>query len=256
MSNNPSPKTEAGTADLLPFEREKGSVEILCREIGFRFSRAMESPAVLVAFVARLVEHIADKRQIQESLAEHIGGKRPSDGSRTVLEMVRHLLGEGGSPSSMIAGAAAIHAKVDELNPEDAYPTDHLIDMLSSCASVLRFGLETPCHSRHAAEAAGHIWKYVYDINLFDEHTTPWQHEWTRAVLQDAILSLSIVAPQLAERATRDELLAEMLVALEQMTIWMPSGFAPASQDKAMSLAYAAIKKAKAFLKARATGGG
>lgn len=36
----------------------------------------------------------------------------------------------------------------------------------------------------------------------------------------------------------------DMLAALELMVMWMPSGFAPVAQDKAMTAAYNAIRKA------------
>jgi hypothetical protein len=94
----------------------------------------------------------------------------------------------------MIASAALVHNLCHELNPEDAYPTNHTIDMLSSCASAIRFGLEKPCRSRHAADAAGHIWKQRYGLRLFDSFTPAWQKDWTRVQLQEAILRLALEA--------------------------------------------------------------
>ncbi len=93
---------------------------------------------------------------------------------------------------AMICRAAEAHAFIREVAPEDAYPCDHLIDMLSSCVSAIRFGLEKPCHSRHAAKAANHIWKHKYGVKLFDNFTPAWQKDWSRAMLQEAILSLAI----------------------------------------------------------------
>ena len=43
-------------------ERERGPVEILCKEIEFRFDRYMESEAIYVAFVAMLVRSVAQIR--------------------------------------------------------------------------------------------------------------------------------------------------------------------------------------------------
>lgn len=172
-------------------DRKKGPVEILCKEIGFRFDRSMERRDMFVAFVKILVGHVSDMRELQARIS-HLTKKAPSDGSATVLAAAEKML-EAESPSDMIAAAKVVHDLSHELNPEDAYPTDHLIDMLSSCASAIRFGLELgPCQSRHAADAAQHIWKQKYGVSLFDSFTPNWENDWARAQLQDAILSLAI----------------------------------------------------------------
>ena len=49
----------------------------------------------------------------------------------------------------------------------------------------------------------------------------------------------------LAERPDREGLIEQLREALEQMTIWMPSGFAPQSQERAMGLAYRALEAVK-----------
>ena len=91
----------------------------------------------------------------------------------------------------LISKAAAVHDFVHTTGNDEAYPCDHLVDMLSSCASAIRFGLEVPCRSRHAAEAANHIWKRVYGISLFDSFTSNWCHDWTRAKLTEALIQLT-----------------------------------------------------------------
>ena len=171
--------------------REKGPVEILCKEIGFRFLPAMESPDMLVAFVRSLVSEVADMRDIQDRIA-HVTHQPPSEGSNIVLGTAEAALRQT-DIAEMIRLAAEVHALADQYNPEDTYPTDHLIDMLSSCASVIRFGLEFPCHSRHAAFAADHIWKCKYGISLFDQYTSNWRRDWARAKFEEAMLSL--IAP-------------------------------------------------------------
>lgn len=171
-------------------ERVKGPVETLCDEIGFRFDRRMERDEILVAFVAELIAVIRHGREIALAITE-MTGKPPSEGSNEVLNLCDDMLNAEGAPA-IIEAARIIHEACDRLNPEDSYPTDHIIDMLQSCASALRFGLEKPCKSRHAASAAHHVWKRTYGISLFDNHTPEWSSSWARAKLSDAILGLAV----------------------------------------------------------------
>jgi hypothetical protein len=167
--------------------RDKGPVQILCEEVGFDFSRRLERTDVLVAFVRTLVAEVADMRELADRLSQYTG-KAPSTGSAEVLALAEEML--TASPDELVHRAGAVHDACDRLNPEDTHPTDHLIDMLSSCASAIRFGLETPCRSRHAASAADHIWKHKYGVRLFDQSTPRWQKEWTRGKLLEAVISL------------------------------------------------------------------
>jgi hypothetical protein len=177
--------------------REKGPVETLCREIGWAgltrhggaFDMRLERADLFVAFVRVLVNEIEHIREMQSTIAGFTKGKSPSDGSAEVLAMAHAMLGAN-SREDMIAAAARLHNRARDLNSEDAYPTDHLIDMLSSCASAIRFGLEEPCRSCHAAEAASHIWDKKYGVTLFDSFTPNWKHDWMRAQVQSAITSL------------------------------------------------------------------
>lgn len=169
-------------------ERTEGPVSILCKEIDFRFHKAMETTPIFVAFVGRLVNVIADMRDMEVLLAGKVDTPPPSDGSAQVLAAAERMVTPGQTIPDMISLADQVHELAHELNPECAYPTDHLIDMLSSCASAIRFGLEVPCRSRHAADAADHVWKQRYGISLFDEYTSGWRREWTRGQLQLAIL--------------------------------------------------------------------
>lgn len=90
--------------------------------------------------------------------------------------------------ADLIDGAEKVHDLCHEWNPEETYPTDHLIDMLSGCASAIRFGLETPCRSRHAAGAAAHIWEQRYGIRLQDELSSAWRKDWSRTQFQRAVI--------------------------------------------------------------------
>lgn len=166
----------------------KGPVRLLCDEIGFAFDPRLEQPAVLIAFVRELLSEIEDRREMAVHVVR-MGGKAPSEASARVLESAR-LMVAADTPALAILIAENVHDLANEFNPDDAYPTDHLIDMVSSCASAIRFGLESPCHSRHAAAAAQHVWKQVYGVSRFDSHTPAWEKEWARSKLLSAVVSL------------------------------------------------------------------
>jgi hypothetical protein len=171
----------------LPFEREKGPVEILCHEIGFRFDRSMETAPILAAFVRQLVRQVAHTRQMEAAISG-LTGAAPSEESAEMLRLAENMLAAS-EPEELIARAARVHNF--DPNPDDG-PCDHLIDMLSSCASAIRFGLEKPCHSRHAASAAQHIWRRTYGIRLEDDITPHWSKHWARVQLGRAITGLAL----------------------------------------------------------------
>lgn len=152
-------------------------MEILCAEIEFPWVRRLEREDLFVEFVRVLVGHVREMRLMHERLRG-----APSLASHEALVLADDMLSALGR-AEMIAYATAIHDQFIE-------PDDHLVDMVSSCASAIRFGLETPCRSRHAAEAASHIWRMRYGLSLFDTHTTQWCRDWTRAQVQIAILNL------------------------------------------------------------------
>jgi hypothetical protein len=173
-------------------EREKGPIEILCKEIGFRFDRHLEQPSIFIAFVGVLIDRIAEMREMQVAIGG-ITGSHPSEQSGVVLQAAREIFEV--SPTEMTERAAALHGYIDLVAPEDdPAPCDHLIDMVNSCVSAIRFGLETPCRSRHAAEACGHIWRHLYGVTLEDDFTPNWKKDWARAQLQQAITSLALTA--------------------------------------------------------------
>lgn len=169
-----------------PDLKTKGAIEILCKEIDFPFHKKLETTEMLLAFVRQLVSHIEEMRYIKQHLVE-MGGKAASKDSEKILTRVLHMFTTK-DKALLIKRADSIHRAIHIVAPDDMYPCDHLIDMLSSCVSAIRFGLESPCHSRHAAEAAGHIWEHVYGVGRFDGFTSNWQKEWARAQLQIAII--------------------------------------------------------------------
>lgn len=167
-------------------KREKGPVEILCDEIGFRFDQRYERPEIFLSFVSVLVEQVAYRAAMDQQIASAFGKPvEPTEFDR-VLSLIQAALGS----DDPITAAALTHDMIHEVNPEDG-PCNHYIDMLSSCASAVRFGLEKPCHSRHAADAANHIWKRIYGVSLFDQFTRGWSNDWARAQFQEAIFRLA-----------------------------------------------------------------
>jgi len=175
-------------------ERLKGSVEILCHEIEFPFSPGMETPRVIVAFVRQLVLEVAEMRWQSEAVKGVLRRDGPSIGSGKLLDAALDML-NGDDPQIMVERCAYLHAIADDFNPEDAYPADHLIDMLSSCISEIRFGCEAGCFgigSRHAAEAAQQVWKHRYGVRLFDQLTNRWQKDWARDVLIRALTQMAL----------------------------------------------------------------
>lgn len=167
-------------------EKPKGPIEILCHEIGFHFDKKLETIDMMVAFVSVLVSQIEHIRYVDEKIVG-MTGRPPTENSAKAISFMRETLTRG-DRSLLIKGAADVHDFVHEVNPDEG-PCDHMVDMISSCASAIRFGLERPCGSRHAAAAASHIWEKVYGIKLFDEFTPNWQKEWARAKFQQAIIS-------------------------------------------------------------------
>lgn len=164
-------------------QRAKGSVQRLCEEIGFKFDRRLERPDVLVAFIGVLVGEVEEMHEMAGRIAPYTGNP-PSDASGEVLALARAMLL---NPSE--ATSSAVHDASHRLNPDE----DHFVDMLSSCASGVRFGIATDkwgVGSRHAADAAQHVWRQKYGVSLYDHNTPGWESEWARSVLLSAIIGL------------------------------------------------------------------
>lgn len=181
-----------------------GAIEILCKEIGFRYEPGMETVAMLRAFVTVLIGKVDEMRGWQQATA-HLTKKAPSENAAEAISLAYLMVGQI-DPEKLKERAAAVHDFCHIANPEESYPTDHMIDMISGCASAIRFGLETPCHSRHAAEAASHIWRLKYGVSLHDSFTSAWEHDWARCMLQRAML-LQIARAKPLRDALRDVVL-------------------------------------------------
>ena len=164
--------------------KNKGPVEILCEEIGATFTDNMESIPVLKAFISVLVCEISDMVQTANTITRLTEQYVPS-GTDKAINMVRNLLVLS-HRSDLITAAANAHESPVLFVPDEG-PCNHYVDMLSSCVSAIRFGLEQPCRSRHAAAAAHHIWKHRYGITLFDNHSHDWGRQWAKAKFYEAL---------------------------------------------------------------------
>lgn len=164
-------------------KKDEGPVEILCDEIGVSFQARMESTPVLVAFVAALVGEVDFMIQHKKNLAPFTGEEVPTEDTYAALECVKSILPLT-DREELIKAAGKAH---DTVRVPDEGPCNHHIDMLSLCTSAIRFGLEQPCWSRHAAEAAHHVWKHRYGITLFDGHSNGWGKQWAKAKFLDAL---------------------------------------------------------------------
>ena len=162
---------------------KEGAVEILCKEINATFKPEYETVEVLIAFVGSLVGEIDDMIGLERHL-EKVTGKETSDEAVKSLERVKNLLAVKGRRDELIKAAAKAHIVTYVPDEGDC---DHYVDMLSSCVSAIRFGLEIPCRSRHAASAANHIWKRKYGIRLFDRHSNDWGKQWAKMKFNEAI---------------------------------------------------------------------
>lgn len=212
---------EAIAAEKLPV---KGPVEILCEEIGHPYDASLARVDVFVAFVEVLVAEISDMIAWRSVISR--GFKE--DGFNT-LEAMKPLK----AVQSLVKDSYTLNAdereeRCAELHngicdqPDDG-PCNRFIEMLSSCVSALRFGLEIPCRSRHAAEASNHIWKHKYGVTLFDEHTTRWQNDWAVSKFKQALELRGICYRPAIAQAIKD--------AIAEATGWMPIATLPDSDD-------------------------
>lgn len=166
--------------------REQGPVEILCDEIGAVFTKNMENGPVFVSFIRGLVGEVEDMVKIESHLSSLTGKEIPAE-TGEAIDRVKKLL-DISDREGLIAAASEAHGSV---HVSDYGPCNHYIDMLSSCVSAIRFGLEQPCRSRHAAEAANHVWKHKYRIGLFDKHSNDWGRQWAKIKFYEALADVT-----------------------------------------------------------------
>lgn len=172
-------------------QRVQGPVEILCKEISYPYDLSLERTDIFVAFVEALVDEVSDMIAWRSAIyGEQANHQWNTSDAAEALVAVKELVKESYRSSAETRATKCADLHNDILHEPDDGPCNRFIGMLSSCVSAVRFGLEIPCRSRHAAEAASHIWKYRYGVTLFDRHTTKWEHDWARHKLHQAIMSL------------------------------------------------------------------
>ena len=213
------PQPEANCAAKPSDVPVKGSVQILCEEIGFPFAPDLERSEVFVRFVGELVAEIDQHASIKRVMAKMTGRTAEAAPEDEVLTRAVEMICAP-DDRRRIALAVAVHGLCDERNPDDAYPTNHTIDMLSSCASAIRFGLEPRVQgigSRHAAEAASHVWKQVYGLTRLDEHTNAWRKSW-------ACGKMAIAAAALSQETPTEEGVADLVASDGEVTLGEAKG--------------------------------
>jgi hypothetical protein len=173
-------------------ERKKGPVEILCKEIGVRFTADLETPKVLAAFVRVLHGRLEHMYWISSEIDRRCARPVNCADARRALDKLTEVL-KSENPEALVSGAADIHALIDSLEWRGTWAS-HVFDIVSSLASALRFGLDgiEGISSRHAAAAASHLWKHEYGISKFDEYTGEWEKTWAREQFYEAVKRLAL----------------------------------------------------------------
>lgn len=186
MSDVGSETTAPGAQLKKGCRPEAGVVETLCHEIGYPFDDAMETPHTLVSFARVLFFEVNDMHSWRTMIAERGLGEvqgfntsEAADAFKAVREFLENPLVD------RERRCAELHNGV-LCQPDDG-PCNRFIEMLSSIVSAIRFGLEFPCRSRHAAHAADHIWSVKYGISLFDNYTPHWSKDYARRLLAKAL---------------------------------------------------------------------
>jgi len=52
--------------------------------------------------------------------------------------------------------------------------------LLRQCAGAVKFGLERPCKSRHAADTANNICRHLYGYSMHDTMIKEFENKWAR----------------------------------------------------------------------------
>ena len=148
----------------------KGPVEVLCDEIGAVFNSNMETIPVFLSFITVLVaeiEHEAimnakiHKSQVEEKLQQ------------AFVDMDELLSATEYNQIMYLADQFCIHEAPSHL--------------LRQCAVAVKFGLERPCKSRHAADAAKNICRHIYGYSMHDIMINEFENQWVRDKFYDSL---------------------------------------------------------------------
>jgi len=221
-------------------KRQRGVIEMLCAEIGEPFDRRLERPEMLLEFVRELVAEVADMMAITAAIA-HVTGRTVSETAGAALA-VAELMVTAPTPQEAMRLSEQVHDVCHAVS-DDAAPADRPVEMLSACASAVRFGLEVPCRSRHAADAAQQIWANKYGVTLSDDQSPGWQKQWARRIFRRALATSAITAwNRRAPSADADELRQkyqdDMHAAIVEVGRWAQRSGQLEGERDAMAIAF------------------
>lgn len=149
---------------------KKGPVEILCNEIGAVFNSNMETIPVFLSFIAVLVAEIEEEEIISAKIHGHQIEEKLQ---QAFIDMDEILSATEQEQILYLADQFYIHE-----------PPSHL---LRDCAITIKSGLEVPCNSRHAADAAKHICRHIYEYKMHDIMINEFENNWCRNKFYDSL---------------------------------------------------------------------
>lgn len=164
----------------------KGPVEILAKEIGAMFDVSMEREAVLFSYLTQIVGHIEGALRIAEIIKPE-----PPQQARDFIERVKQMCDGSLSGDDAIQESEIIADLIGEVDDNDGWPGDKYLTLLVGVTFAVRFGLETPCHSRWAAEAGHDVFKTIYGFRLHDSYTSRWSNQWLADRFADGLAALA-----------------------------------------------------------------
>lgn len=148
----------------------KGPVEILCDEIGAVFNANMETIPVFLSFITVLVAEI----EHDEIMTAKIRGSKVDEKLQQAFVDMDELLSATEYKQIMyLADQFCIHESPKHL--------------LRDCAIAVKFGLEAPCKSRHAADAAKRICRHLYGYSMHDTMISDLENQWVRNKFYDSL---------------------------------------------------------------------
>jgi len=132
-----------------------------------------------------------------------------TDARRSIDKLKQVLAAD--DPATLVAGAGAVHDLIHAFQWQGNWAS-HVFDIVGSLASALRFGLDERDEfgSRHAAEAANHLWRHEYGVSKFDEFTGDWQKSWACAQFDEGMKRLAFgTSKQVAEVEVEEQVRPE-----------------------------------------------
>lgn len=148
----------------------KGPVEILCDEIGAVFNPNMETIPVLMSFITRLVAEIEHDEIMSAKVR---GGEVDKKIQQAFVDIDELLSATRYEQILYLSDQFCIHEAPNHL--------------LRKCAVAIKFGLEVPCRSRHAADVAKSICRHLYGYKMHDIMINEFEDRWVKDKFYDSI---------------------------------------------------------------------